>query len=131
MQQLVDANGMEVFTQYFRRLLQSNASQIFHSNARSADGAGGTYQLLVNEMQKLTVDPDQAPKVAESLDTTDGDLFRDFDLSAFMDHFKVNTIGKTALALSCKTVSRQDLKTKGTCDGCLLMNLFTNMSENS
>lgn len=110
--QLVDAHGMEVFTQYFRRLLQSNASQIFPTASRVQDGSG-TYQLLLNEMQKLTVDPQQANKIAESLDTTDGDLFRDFDLSTFMDHFRLDPIAKTTLALACKTTSKPDLRSKG------------------
>jgi len=106
---------MEVFTQYFRRLLQSNASQIFSASTRQSDGAGGTYQLLLNEVQKLNVDPDQATKIAESLDTTDGDPLRDFDLSGFMDHFRLNPIAKAALAVSCKkSVSKPDIKAKGT-----------------
>ena len=104
---------MELFTQYFRRLLQSNASQIFPASGRPVDGSAGTYQLLVNEMQKLTIEVDQASKIADSLDTTDGDLFRDFDLSTFMDHFRLNAISKTALALACKRISKADLKIKG------------------
>lgn len=105
---------MEVFTQYFRRLLQSNAPHIFPTSARPSDNASGTYQLLVNEMQKLTIDPDQAAKIAESLDTTDGDLFKDFDLFTFMDHFRLDPIAKMALALACSTASKPDLRTKGT-----------------
>lgn len=103
---------MEVFTQYFRRLLVSNASQIFPTSARSQDGSG-SYQLLVSEMQKITRDPQQANKIAESLDTTDGDLFRDFDLSTFMDHFRLDHIAKTTLAVACRTASKPDLRTKG------------------
>lgn len=111
--QLVDAHGMEVFSQYFRRLLQSNASHIFSASARPNDGAGGTYQLLVNEMQKLATDSDQAAKIAESLDTPDGELLKDFDLSALMDHFRLNSILRVSLALACKYVSKPDLKAKG------------------
>jgi len=104
---------MEVFTQYFRRLLQSNASQIFPASGRPVDGSAGTYQLLVNEMQKLTTDKDQASKIADAIDTNDGDLFRDFDLSTFMDHFRLNPIARTSLALACKGASKTDLRTKG------------------
>ena len=118
---------MEVFTQYFRRLLQSNASQIFSTSTRQFDGAGGTYQLLLNEVQKLNVDSDQATKIAESLDTTDGDALRDFDLSGFMDHFRLNPITKTALAVSCKSVSKPDIKAKGTTSLHLAHPLFANM----
>lgn len=64
-------------------------------------------------MQKLTVDPDQAPKIAESLDTTEGDLFKDFNLSVFMDHFRLSPIARTALAVSCKVVTKPDLRAKG------------------
>ena len=102
---------MEVFTTYFRRLLQSNAPQIFSGSARTTDG--GSYQLLVNEMQNLSLDVDQPTKIAESLDTTDGDVFREFDLSAFMDHFVLDPIARTSLALACRSVSKQDLKSKG------------------
>jgi len=106
---------MEVYTQYFRRLLQSNASQIFSTTSRPSDGAGGGYQMLLTEVQKMNVDADQAQKIAESLDTTDGDPLKDFDLSGFMDHFRLNPIVKVALATSCKTVSKPDIKAKGTC----------------
>ncbi|KAF4550963.1 Not1-like protein [Elsinoe fawcettii] len=108
---LVDAHGMEVFSQYFRRLLQSNASYIFGS-ARPNEAAGGTYQLFVQEMQKLATDPEQAGKIAEALDTTDGDLMKDFDLNGFMEHFRLSPVWRVSLALACKFVSRQDLKAK-------------------
>ncbi|KAF2145079.1 uncharacterized protein K452DRAFT_221757 [Aplosporella prunicola CBS 121167] len=108
---LIDSNGMEVFSKYFRRLLQSNASQIFPGAAKGGDNSG-TYPLLVGEMQKITQDPQQAYKIAESIDTTEGDLFRDFDLSTFMEHFKLDAVAKTTLALACKTASKPDLRTK-------------------
>ncbi|KAF2153729.1 Not1-domain-containing protein [Myriangium duriaei CBS 260.36] len=122
---LVDAHGMEVFTQYFRRLVQSNASQIFSGPSRANDGAGGSYQLLVNEIQKLATDPDQALKIAESLDTTDGDLFKDFDLATFTDHFRLNPIIRTSLTLACKSIaSKSDLKTKAEADLSSNLDLF-------
>lgn len=108
---------MEVSTLYFRRLLQSNASQIFPTAPRTNDG-GGSYPLLVSEMQKVTRNPQQAYKIAEALDTSDGDLFRDFDLSTFMDHFRLDPVAKTYLALACRSVSKQDIKTKGLCLSC-------------
>ncbi|KAL1390585.1 CCR4-Not complex component, Not1-domain-containing protein [Phyllosticta capitalensis] len=96
---LVDSNGMEVFSKYFRRLLQGNASQIFPGSAKSTD-TSGSYPLLMGEMQKITQDPQQAYKIAEAIDTTEGDLYRDFDLSTFMEHFKLDPVGKTILALA-------------------------------
>ncbi|KAH0253727.1 Not1-domain-containing protein, partial [Aureobasidium melanogenum] len=114
-QKLVDAHGMDVSTTYFRRLLQSNAPLIFspNQNAQRSASDSGSYPLLVSEMQKLTRMPSQAAKIADALDTnTDGDLFKDFDLSTFMDHFRLDPTAKVTLALACKLVSKQDIKTK-------------------
>ncbi len=109
---LIEQNGMEVYCKYFRRLLQTNAAQVLPGSGRAAD-TGGTYQLLVGEMQKITQDAQQAYKIAEAIDTQEGDLFRDFDLSTFMEHFKLDPVAKTILALAVKSASKQDLRTKG------------------
>jgi CCR4-NOT transcription complex subunit 1 len=103
---------MEVFSKYFRRLLVGNSPQIFPGINRAVENPGN-YSLLVGELRKVSHDLDQAHKIAETIDTSDGDLFRDFDLSTFMEHFKLDALEKTILALAFKTVSRADLKTKG------------------
>jgi CCR4-NOT transcription complex subunit 1 len=108
---------MEVFSKYFRRLLIGNAPQIFPGISRNVENAGN-YQLLVQEMQKVSQDPEQAQKIAETIDTSEGDIFRDFDLSTFLDHFKLDPIAKTSLALAFKAVSRPDLRTKGNPRSC-------------
>lgn len=100
---------MEVFSKYFRRVLQNNAAQIFGSGARNTD-SNGSYQILATEMHKLRKDPEQADKIAESIGSSEGDLFRDFDLSTFISHFKLDPIAKTMLALACR---RTDLRAKG------------------
>ena len=113
---LVDDNGMEVFTTFFRRLLQSNASTIFPSSARppATTDTTGQYKLLAEEMSKVSRDPQQAEKIAQSIDTSESELFRDFDLSTFIDHFKLNPIAKVALVLPIRSASKPDLRTKGT-----------------
>ena len=103
---------MEVFTKYFRRLVQSNSAQIFSIPARDAQNPA-TYSILVGEMQKMMQDPQQADRIAESLDANDPELFKDFDLSTFMDHFKLEPMAKTTLALACKNASKPDLRSKG------------------
>ncbi|PGH17814.1 hypothetical protein AJ79_00955 [Helicocarpus griseus UAMH5409] len=108
---LVDSNGMEVFAKYFRRLLSGNAPQIFPGINKVVENAGN-YPLLVQEVQKVSQDPDQAQKIAETVDASDGDIFRDFDLSTFLDHFKLDPITKVALTLAFKNVSKPDLRTK-------------------
>ena len=113
---LVDDNGMDVFTTFFRRLLQQNASTIFPASARppAAADTAGQYKLLAEEMSKIARDPQQAERIAQSLDTNEGELFRDFDLSTFIDHFRLNPIAKVALVLPIRSVSKPDLRSKGT-----------------
>ncbi|KAF4235881.1 hypothetical protein CNMCM6805_007816 [Aspergillus fumigatiaffinis] len=108
---LVESNGMEVFSKYFRRLLTGNAPQIFPGVNKSVENAGN-YPLLVQEMQKVTQDIEQAQKIAETVDTSEGDIFRDFDLSTFLDHFKLDPVAKVALALAFKTANKSDLRAK-------------------
>jgi CCR4-NOT transcription complex subunit 1 len=103
---------MEVFTKSFRRLITQNQSQIFANGSRNTE-PHGSYQLLVTEMQKLRKDPEQAGKIAESIDTNEAEVFRDFDLSAFMAHFQLDPIAKTMLALACRSANKTDLRIKG------------------
>ncbi len=45
-------------------------------------------------MRKISHDVDQARKIAESIETGTEDIFRDFDLSSFMEHFKLDALEK-------------------------------------
>ncbi|GJD00910.1 CCR4-Not complex component [Colletotrichum higginsianum] len=101
---------MEVFTKYFARLVAVHAAHIFHGQPRA--GANGNFHLLVTEMQKISHDVHQANKIAESIETGTEDIFRDFDMSTFMEAFKLDALEKTMLALAFKMGSRSDLKTK-------------------
>ncbi|KAL7622394.1 CCR4-NOT core subunit cdc39 [Parahypoxylon ruwenzoriense] len=111
LRKLLDDHGMEVFSKYFTRLVASNAPQIFPGINRSVANPGN-YSLLVGEMAKISHDLDQASRIAESIETANEDIFRDFDLSTFMEHFKLDALEKTILALAFKFGSRSDLKTK-------------------
>ena len=70
--------------------------------------------MLVQEMNKIAQDPGQAQRIADALDTSEGDVFRDFDIATFISHFKLNSYARTLLASAFTRVNRQDLKTKGT-----------------
>lgn len=111
LKKLLDDHGMEVFSKYFTRLVAGNAPQIFPGINRPVANPGN-YSLLVGEMSKISHELDQASKIAESIETANEDIFRDFDLSTFMEHFKLDALEKTILALAFKFGSRQDLKTK-------------------
>lgn len=103
---------MEVFSKYFRRLLVGNSPQIFPGTNRNVENPSN-YHLLVQEMEKITQDPEQAPKIAEIIDTSEGDIFRDFELATFMNHFGLDPLAKTLLASAFTHVSKTDLKAKG------------------
>ncbi|KAK4696249.1 CCR4-NOT transcription complex subunit 1, partial [Lecanoromycetidae sp. Uapishka_2] len=110
---------MEVYPKYFRRLLIGNSPQIFPGISRNVENPS-TYPLLLQEMEKITQDPEQqSAKIAEVIDTSEESLFRDFDLSTFMDHFKLDPLARTLLASAFTHVSRPDLRTKG---GAILYN---------
>ena len=101
---------MEVFSKYFARLVSRNAASIF-SGSKPVDG--GNYRLLLEEMEKTTNDPDQSSRIAEAVDISDSDAFRDFDLRKFIEHFDLDPVGKLALAVAFRSSTRSDLRQKG------------------
>ncbi|KAK0709555.1 CCR4-Not complex component, Not1-domain-containing protein [Lasiosphaeria miniovina] len=111
LRKLIDEHGMDVFSRYFTRLVVANASQIFPSPNRPVANPGN-YHLLIAEMRKLLLEFSQSRMVAESIETGTEDIFRDFDLSTFMEHFKLDALEKTVLALAFKLGPRSELKTK-------------------
>ena len=112
---LVDEHGMDVFITFFRRLLQINASAIYPSAARASSGVDNAaqYRLLTEELAKVARDPQQVDRIAQSLDTNESELFRDFDLSSFIEHFRLNPIIKVALVLPLRNAIKPDLRSKG------------------
>ena len=117
---------MEVFTKYFRRLVINNQVHIW-GNVRPSET--GTYGILDAEVQKISTEPSQAVKIVEAVEfgDKDGDVFKDFDMSTFMDHFSLKPIGKVALASAFKKSSKSDQRAKA--DGILKnnMNSFLNL----
>ena len=103
---------MDVFPKYFRRLLTGNSPQIFPGINKVVENAGN-YPLLVQEMTKVSQDLDQARKIAETIDASEGDIFRDFDLATFLYHFQLDPLVKIALALAFTDVGKPDLRAKG------------------
>ena len=85
---------MEVFTKYFRRLLLTNAGQIW-GGGRSTDSTG-SYPILRTEVEKITQDPLQADKIVESIEYGDGEIFKDFDLS--LVQFAMESLLQTSFA---------------------------------
>lgn len=103
---------MEVFSKYFRRLVSGNVSQIFSAEFSKNPDNAGNYPILVEEMRKIIRDPAQALKIAESIDGGDSEVFRDFDLVRFIQHFRLNPIAQCLLAIAFLD-SKNDLAIKG------------------
>ena len=103
---------MENFPKYFRRLLTGNSPKIFAGINRNVENPAN-YPILVQEMARITEDPQQAPRIADALDTSEGEIYRDFDLNTFMTHFNLDPLARTLLASALTRVNRQDLKSKG------------------
>ena len=101
---------MDAFEKYFRRLIVNNAGTIWGTQRNEPTG---NYPMLVGEIQKITDDPSQAMKIVESIENGDADVFKDFDLSTFLEHFKMNAVSKITLASAFKKSSKSDLRTKG------------------
>ena len=103
---------MEVFPSYFRRLLVGNSPQIFPGKSRNVENPSN-YPLLVEEIGKASQSFEQAKQVAEVVDSSDGDVFKDFDLQALLAHFKLDPVGKTIIASAFAQVGKSDLRAKG------------------
>jgi CCR4-NOT transcription complex subunit 1 len=102
-----------VYTKYFGRLVSSNALRIFQKeNTKNADSTAANYQLLDEELRKVLIDPNQAPKIAETIGTAEGDIYRDFDLVTFIKHFQLDPVANTVLAIAFRSCNKADLRTK-------------------
>ncbi|KAJ9610519.1 CCR4-NOT core subunit cdc39 [Cladophialophora chaetospira] len=109
-QRLLDTNGMEVFSQYFRRLLSLNTAAVFQG---AKDFDQGSYKLLREQLDKVASDPEQPAKIAEAIDSSREDAFRDLDLVAFIQHFfPADTLPQAILAVAFTKCARVDLRTK-------------------
>lgn len=102
-----------MFSKYFRRLVTGNAPQIFPGINKVVENSAN-YLLLVKEIQKVADDPDQGQRIADTIDTsTDTDIFRDFDLATFVDHFRLDPLVKVALVLAFSNANKSYLRAKG------------------
>ena len=115
---------MDVYAKYFRRLLTGN-SHIFSTSSRPVE-TPGNYGLLVQEIEKASQDPNHAKKVADVIDTSEGDALRDFDLATFLAHFKLHPARKTILLAAFTHAGKPDLRAKGHYSGSCVVSMGAN-----
>ncbi|KAI6918587.1 Not1-domain-containing protein, partial [Hortaea werneckii] len=102
---LLDENGMELFETYFKRLLHNSCSLVFPKETRPGGSSAESHQMLAQELDKIATDPQQAEKVAQALDVAEGS---NFNYEAFIEHFQLGPLPKTALLLATRTVAKSD-----------------------
>ena len=107
---LLDENGMELFETYFKRLLHNSWSLVFPKETRPGGSSAESYQMLAQELDKIATDPQQAEKVAQALDVAEGS---NFNYEAFIEHFQLGPLPKTALLLATRTVAKSDQRRTG------------------
>lgn len=66
-----------------------------------------TFRLLVQETQRLARDPYLADRFRESVDKGEGDVFRNFDLSRFLDRVGLRPLEQLILCSSFVSSSAQ------------------------
>ncbi|EHL03154.1 putative General negative regulator of transcription subunit 1 [Glarea lozoyensis 74030] len=103
-----DRTKWEEKAEQLRKLINDHGMEVFQKTPNNA----ATYPILCGEIEKIGRDVEQARKIAESIEAANEDIYRDFDLSTFMQHFHLDALEKTILALAFKIGSRPDLKTK-------------------
>lgn len=107
---LLDENGMELFETYFKRLLHNSWSLVFPKETRPGGSSAESHQMLAQELDKIATDPQQAEKVAQALDVAEGS---NFNYEAFIEHFQLGPLPKTALLLATRTGAKSDQRKTG------------------
>ncbi|KAI9734335.1 MAG: hypothetical protein M1834_002441 [Cirrosporium novae-zelandiae] len=109
---LIEAMDTENYHKYIRRLISGNAPSIFLNMNKNPENPAN-YRLLEEIIEKLPGNWQTAQDLAETIYTsTDTDIFKDFDLPTFADHFHLDPFSKIMLALETKMGPSEDLRTK-------------------
>lgn len=120
---LTDTNGPEVYQNFFRRLISGNAMTIFPNVTRPIENPV-TLRLLKEELKSLAHQPLAAHSFSDSISTSESDLFKDFDLATFFNHFHLDAWECSVLSISLRSSHKQDLRNKA---AEILQNKFQTM----
>lgn len=93
---LAEQHGLEVYLHFIRRLIvASPQSNVFFDTSSAL-----TFQLLVQETQRLARDPFLADRFRDAIDKGEGDVFRHFDLTKFCERVGLRPLECLVLASS-------------------------------
>lgn len=99
--QLSEQHGLDTYLHFIRRLIVHSQGRLTSATSPAFDTSTGlTFQLLVQETQRLARDPFLADRFREGIDKGEGDAFRHFDLLRFVDRVSLRPLERLVLASS-------------------------------
>jgi CCR4-NOT transcription complex subunit 1 len=113
---LSEQHGIETYIHFIRRLIVHSQARLTATAPPSAAFDSSTslpFRLLIQETQRLARDPFLADRFREGVDTTEGDVFRHFDLVRFADRVGLRPLERLVLAssiLASPPVTRKELE---------------------
>ncbi|KAL7272945.1 CCR4-NOT core subunit cdc39 [Rhizina undulata] len=110
--------SMEINNNLVRKLIAANHTHIMSSsNSRSFENSPNTsHRFLSEQIKEIASSPqDVKERFSDAITPTqsDPDIFRDFDVAAFMAHFGLDALQRSILAVGLKHNARPDLRSKG------------------
>lgn len=100
--QLSDQHGLETYFHFIRRLMIQTNGRLATNGASTPYDASTNLpaRLLAQEIQRLARDPFLADRFRDGVDKAEGDIFRNFDLTRFVERMGLRPIEKVILASS-------------------------------
>ncbi|KAI0698481.1 Not1-domain-containing protein [Cytidiella melzeri] len=99
---LSEQHGLDTYLHFIRRLIVHSNNKISSaSSPASFDGSSNLpFKLLVQEVQRLARDPFLADRFRDGVDRGEGDVFRNFDFSRFVERLGLRPLERLVLASS-------------------------------
>lgn len=109
---------MDIKQKAMRKIIMNNYSYIMSSSSsRSFENSpSSSHRLLGEQIKELASLPQDVEGTFIDVITPvtpDGEVFRDFDVSTFFNHFSLDALQKCVLAVGLKSNPRPDLRNKG------------------
>ncbi|EPQ58539.1 Not1-domain-containing protein [Gloeophyllum trabeum ATCC 11539] len=109
---LSEQHGIDTYLHFIRRLIVHSQARLSGTAPPSAFDTSSalTFRLLIQETQRLARDPFLADRFRDGIDKGEGDVFRNFDLTRFVDRVGLRPLERLVLAASIVSVpTRKEL----------------------